>query len=84
MQLSKHNNGEVLDSMIAISELTGIGFEKVCRTGISRWWASIFDDMVSGDECEAIAVSFNGGEQDQTELVYTGGTALQPKKGFVS
>ena len=47
MQLSKHNDGEVLDAMKAISELTGLDFERVCRTGISAWWAAIFDNMVS-------------------------------------
>ncbi len=35
MQLSKHNNGEVLNAMKATSELTGLDFERVCRTGIS-------------------------------------------------
>ena len=30
MQLSKHNNSEVLDAMKSISEITGLDFEKVC------------------------------------------------------
>lgn len=34
MQLSKHNNGEVLGAMKSISDLTNLDFEKVCRTGI--------------------------------------------------
>jgi hypothetical protein len=37
MELSKHKKGEVLDAMKAISELTGLDFERVCRTGISTW-----------------------------------------------
>jgi len=82
MQLSRHNNSEVLDAMKAISELTGLDFEKVCRTGLSTWWAAIFNNMVSSVECEAPALSFSRGEQDLTELVYTGGTVLQPKKGL--
>jgi hypothetical protein len=53
MQLSKYKNSEVLDAMTSISELTGLDFERVCRTGISTWWAAIFDDMVSSDECKA-------------------------------
>jgi hypothetical protein len=36
MQLSKHNNGEVLDAMKAISELIDLDFEKVCRTDYPR------------------------------------------------
>jgi hypothetical protein len=53
MQLSKRNNGEVLDAMKAISELTGLDSEKVCRTGLSTWWAAIFDNMMSDGECVA-------------------------------
>jgi hypothetical protein len=72
MQLSKHNNGEVFDAMKFISELTGLDFEKVCRTGISTWWAAIFDKMVSNGECEAPALSFNRKKQELAEMVYTG------------
>jgi DNA polymerase, archaea type len=85
MQLSKHNNGEVLDAMKAISELTGLDFDRVCRTGISAWWMAIFDSMVSNGECEAPALSssFNRRkEQELSDLEYTGGSVLRPKKGF--
>jgi Bifunctional DNA primase/polymerase, N-terminal len=37
MKLSKHNNWEILNAMKSISELTGLDFERVCRTGISTW-----------------------------------------------
>ena len=47
MQLSKHNNSEVLDAMKSVSELTGLDFGRVCRTGISTWWTTIFDDTTS-------------------------------------
>jgi DNA polymerase I len=80
MQLSKHNNGEVLDAMKAISELTGLDFGKVCRTGISSWWTAIFDNMVSSGESEAYAISSDTNEEQRQE--YTGGIVLQPKKGF--
>jgi Bifunctional DNA primase/polymerase, N-terminal len=56
MQLSKHNNGEVLDAMKSISEITGLDFERVCRTGISTWWATIFDNILSnGESCMWVA-----------------------------
>ena|SRR5215207_7314244 len=71
---------EVLDAMKVISELTGIDFEKVCRTGISTWWASIFDDTVSGSRYETSALFTKKWKQDSTELTYTGGVVLQPKK----
>jgi DNA polymerase, archaea type len=86
MQLSKHNNGEVLDAMKAISELTNLDFEKVCRTGISTWWAAIFDNMVSNGECKAPTSSSSSlnrsKEQELFELSYTGGSVLQPRRGF--
>ena len=83
MQLSKHNDGEVLDAMKAISELTGLDFERVCRTGISAWWAAIFDNMVLNGVSEAPALSsYNLLKQELPELSYIGGIVLQPKKGL--
>jgi DNA polymerase elongation subunit (family B) len=52
MHLSKHNNFEVLDAMKAISEITGLDFEKVCRTGLSTWWATIYDQAIINGECK--------------------------------
>ena len=83
MQLSRHNNCEVLDSMKAISELTALDFEKVCRTGLSTWWAAIFDRMVARGECELPALLFsNRQKHEATELSYIGGSVLHPKKGL--
>jgi DNA polymerase I len=83
MLLSRHNNGEVLDAMMAISELTGLDFEKVCRTGLSTRWAVIFDSIVSRGVCEAPALlSPNRQKQEPTEFSYIGGRVLQPKKGL--
>ena len=52
MHLSKHNNFEVLDAMKSISEITGLDFEKVCRTGLSTWWATIYDQAIINGECK--------------------------------
>ena len=87
MQLSKHNNGEVLGAMRAISELTNLDFEKVCRTGISSWWAAIFDNMISKGECGMLASlssfsSSNRWGKELIELEYAGASVLQPKKGL--
>ena len=59
MQLSKHNNSEVLDAMKSISEITGLDFERVCRTGLSTWWAAVFDNMAFNGECEPVQYSFD-------------------------
>lgn len=82
MQLSKHNNREVLDATKSMSEITGLDFERVCRTGLSTWWASIFDNTVSNGECESRAIPYNKNEHGMAELAYTGGIVLQPKKGL--
>ena len=83
MQLSKHNNSEVLDAMKSVSELTGLDFGRVCRTGISTWWTTIFDDMMSsGGEYKTSVLFTKKWKQDSTELTYTGGVVLQPKKGL--
>jgi DNA polymerase, archaea type len=73
MRLSKHNNSNVLDAMKSISEITGLDFEKVCRTGLSTWWAAIFDDM-------GVASFYR--TKDKLEQQYVGGLVLQPKKGL--
>ena len=82
MQLSKYNNSEVLDAMKSISEITGLNFERVCRTGISTWWASIFDNMVSNEECQALVNRKGEQHELELELEYIGGHVIQPKKGF--
>ncbi len=80
MQLSKHNNGEVLDAMKSISKITGLDFERVCRTGISTWWAAIFDNMLENGELQARSASFDTREEYKQE--YVGGIVLQPRKGL--
>ena len=61
MELSKHNNFEVLDAMFAISEITELDFEPVCRKNLSKLWSAIFDKMVKDGECQPrIATSFSG------------------------
>jgi DNA polymerase elongation subunit (family B) len=82
MRLSKHNNGEVLDAMEAISKLTGLDLEKVCRTGLSTWWAAIFDIMVSNGEGVDPVLSINRRQHGLTEIGYVGGSVLQPRKGL--
>jgi hypothetical protein len=46
MDLSKYNNYEVLDAMLAVAELD---FQKVCRTNLSTWWGAIFDKLDKKD-----------------------------------
>ena len=76
MELSKHNDFEVLDAMFAISEITELDFELVCRTNLSKWWSAIFDKMVMNRECQPRTrqQSFSG--------TYEGAEVLVPKEGL--
>lgn len=81
LQLSKHNDSEVLDAMKSVSEITGLDFGKVCRTGISSWWAAIFDNITYDEgELPVSSLSFNRTEEKLPK--YIGGFVLQPKKGL--
>jgi DNA polymerase elongation subunit (family B) len=83
MQLSKHNNGEVLDAMKSIGEITGLDFERVCRTGLSTWWAAIFDTMALNGKCgQYISPMIDRSDRLSSEQQYVGATVLQPKKGL--
>ena len=71
MKLTKHNNYEILDLMNAISIITDLPFDRVCHTGVSRWWTNIIKKEV--------------GEPQQYFLEkksYTGGYVLEPTKGY--
>jgi DNA polymerase elongation subunit (family B) len=83
MQLSKHNNGEVLDAMKSIAEITGLDFERVCRTGISTWWAAVFDNMAFNGQCRLYNDQLiDRNDNPSSELQYVGATVLQPKRGL--
>jgi DNA polymerase I len=80
MQLSKHNNSEVLDAMKAVAEVTGLDFERVCRTGISTWWAAIYDQaIVNGESQLHYHSNTNTSVQDYD---YKGAIVLEPKRGI--
>lgn len=82
MQLSKHNNYEVLDAMKSISEITGLDFERVCRTGLSTWWAAVFDNMALNVQCGQSISLIDRKEGLSDKLKYVGAVVLQPKKGL--
>jgi DNA polymerase elongation subunit (family B) len=77
MELSMYNNFEVLDAMLAISEIAELDFEYVCRTWLSTWWGKIFDNMIQKGECKPLAkISF------EFKGRYKGAEVLIPNKGF--
>jgi DNA polymerase, archaea type len=82
MQLSKHNNSEVLDAMKALAEITGLDFERVCRTGISTWWAAIYDQAILNGECRLCYSNINSNTTRLDHYDYKGATVLEPRRGI--
>ncbi len=78
MDLSKHNNYELLDAMLAIAEITGLEFDHVCRTNLTTWWGRIFDKMIENGECRKPFHHFN---RDYAKR-YKGALVLVPKPGL--
>jgi DNA polymerase I len=77
IELSKHNDFEVLDAMYAISEITGLDFDLVCKTTLSKWWSAIFDKMIEDKECQPRTAATSFGD-----TYYEGAEVLVPKRGL--
>ena len=78
MELSKYNNYEVLDAMLAISKITGLDFERVCRTNLTTWWGTLFNQMIENGECPEPFNIFD--REDSTK--YQGALVLNSKEGL--
>jgi DNA polymerase elongation subunit (family B) len=74
MNLSKHNNYEILDLMNAISVITNVPFDKVCHTGISTWWNNIISARLNNGECRPPNVKIE-------KRKYIGGEVIVPIVG---
>jgi DNA polymerase elongation subunit (family B) len=42
----QHNNYEIIKLMSSIANLTGVSFETVCNSGVSKLWSRILDDII--------------------------------------
>jgi DNA polymerase I len=75
MDLSKYRDFEALDSMLAIAEITGLDFERICQTRLTTWWGAIFDKMVDSAQCPSYR---------QIEYLDSpkGAKIIPPKKGM--
>ena len=51
MMLACYNNSMVLQIMEFISMYSGLDYIITCHTGVSKWYASIYDKMIESDEC---------------------------------
>ena len=56
---------------------SGLDYIITCHTGVSKWYASIYDKMIESDECTLQSSEHKIEKQD-----YVGGNSIEPKKGF--
>ena len=65
--------------MKAVAEITGLDFERVCRTVISTWWTAIYDHSIINGESQLHYYS-NANATVQDHYDYKGAIVLQPKR----
>jgi hypothetical protein len=80
MNLSNINNGQVLQLMGAIAQLTRLGLEQVCHSTISAWWSNVFADMGFAPTKRLFPSNKDGNTTFQRRD-YAGGKVIEPKKG---
>jgi DNA polymerase elongation subunit (family B) len=77
MLLACYNNSMVLQIMEFVSMYSGLDYIITCHTGVSKWYASIYDKMIESDEC-----TLQSSEHKIEKQEYAGGNSIEPKKGF--
>jgi DNA polymerase elongation subunit (family B) len=86
MELSKYKDGDyrTLDAMLAIADITGLDFNKVCRSNLTTWWGVLFDEMVQNHECPAPIHNFKRSvdKEQEGKPQYKGATVLDPTPGL--
>jgi DNA polymerase elongation subunit (family B) len=75
MQLSKHNNYEILDLMNDISLITDIPFDRICHTGISTWWTKIIIGELQKSNIIHKQLTIE-------KFEYSGGYVIEPIKNY--
>ena len=77
MMLACYNNCLVLRIMEFIALVSEMDYVIACHTGVTKWYANIYDKMIERDEC--LLQSFDHKVPKQE---IAGGNSIEPKKGF--
>ena len=77
MMLACYNNTMILQIMGFVSMYSGLDYIITCHTGVSKWYAAIYDKMIESDECTLQSSEHKIEKQD-----YAGGNSIESKKGF--
>src|SRR5215204_5589568 len=77
MMLACYNNCMVLRIMEFITLYSEMDYIITCHTGITKWYANIYDKMIEHDEC-----TLQSSEHKIPKQEIGGGNSIEPKRGF--
>ena len=77
MMLGCYNNCMVLRIMEFIALYSEMDYIITCHTGITKWYANIYDKMIERDEC-----TLQSSEHKIPKQEIGGGNSIEPKRGF--
>jgi DNA polymerase, archaea type len=77
MMLACYNNCMVLRIMEFIALYCEMDYIITCHTGITKWYANIYDKMIERDEC-----TLQSSEHKIPKQEIAGGNSIEPKRGF--
>jgi DNA polymerase elongation subunit (family B) len=77
MMLTCYNNCMVLRIMEFIALYSEMDYIIACHTGITKWYANIYDKMIDRDEC-----TLQSSEHKILKQEIGGGNSIEPKRGF--
>jgi DNA polymerase elongation subunit (family B) len=77
MMLACYNNSMVLRIMEFIALYSEMDYIITCHTGITKWYANIYDKMIERDEC-----TLQSSEHKIPKQEIAGGNSIEPKRGF--
>jgi DNA polymerase, archaea type len=76
MMLACYNNCMVLRIMEFIALYSEMDYIIACHTGITKWYANIYDKMIERDEC-----TLQSSEHKIPKQEIGGGNSIEPKRG---
>ncbi|HZC47898.1 MAG TPA: DNA polymerase domain-containing protein [Nitrososphaeraceae archaeon] len=77
MMLACYNNCMVLRIMEFIAFYSEMDYIITCHTGITKWYANIYNKMIERDEC-----TLQSSEHKIPKQEIGGGNSIEPKRGF--
>jgi DNA polymerase, archaea type len=77
MMLACYNNCMVLRIMEFIALYSEMDYIITCHTGITKWYANIYNKMIERDEC-----TLQSSEHKIPKQEIGGGNSIEPKRGF--